>query len=170
VTRPAPAPVSKCERRAQVSRAIARIFASHDLTAARAAALAGVTHQHVSEWVDPDRSRSMPLADATALPLEVRRDLAEYVAGAGNVVVEVPGAGARLDLEHAVVVQKETGDVLACHLRALADGTITRSEAVRLRSEIREAMRALASLDIACERAEKDGVTSTRTLEIARAR
>lgn len=166
MTRPAPAPVSKCERRAQISRAIARVFAAHDLTAARAGALAGVTHQHVSEWIDPDCSRSMPLADATALPVEVRRDLAEHVVGDGHVVIEVPREGPRLDLEHAIALQRETSDVVRCHLEAISDGTITRAEARDLRAEIREAMRALGALDLACVRAEAEGVTSTRVVDI----
>jgi hypothetical protein len=156
-----PSQVAKAQRRADVARTLARVLLAHDVTDREVAAATGVAHQHVAEWRDPDSPRSMPFADALALPQRTRLALAELVAGPGHVVAEVPEGDPSASIAHALEVQRETAEVITAHLAAIADGHVSRDEAVRLRAEIAQAMRVLVSLDRACAIAERDGVVST---------
>lgn len=149
-------------RRAGFSRSLARLLLAHDLSQAEAARLCGVGDSIVQEWCDPEKPRAMSLADAMALPPELRLVLAELLAGPGAVVAIVPEGSPRLSVNTALSVQKETSEVVTGHLAAIADGggAITRSQATPLRREVREAQRALATLDRGLEVVEREGVVS----------
>lgn len=151
-------------RRAETSRALARLLVDADLPHAEIARLIGVSETIVHEWCDPTKARALAVADAMALPAPVRIELAELLAGDGYLVVRAPVAGAAADIAHAITVQRETGEVVASHLEALADGVVVGPEATRVRREIREAMRALAELDAAMEVAERERVVGLRAV------
>lgn len=158
----APARVQRETRRASFARTLARLLLAHDVSDREVERLTGVAHQHVAQWRDPDAPRAMSFADALALPPGVRLVLAELLAGPGHVVVELPpDAGERSSLDHAAEMQRETADVFVAHLRALADGIVTRAEASPLRAELRQAIRLFLSLDRFLARAEIDGAART---------
>jgi hypothetical protein len=154
-----PARVLREARRATLARALAALFVAHDVTDRAVAALTGAAHQHVAQWRDPDAPKSLGFADALALPLPIRRALAEMLMP-GHVVAALPDATPRASIAHAIEVQRETSDVVTLHMLAIADGVVSRGEASKLRPEIREAMRALVALDHVCEQAMREGAVS----------
>ncbi len=158
------APVSRVQRetrRADTSRALARLLVEHDISDSEVERLTSVPRQHVAQWRDPDDSRSVSLADAIALPPAMRRALAEWLVGPGHVVAEIPDAAPAGSIAQALEVQRETTDVVTAHLAAIVDGHLTRAEATVIRREIHEAQRSLSALDHVCVLAEREGIVST---------
>jgi hypothetical protein len=151
--------VARESRRANLARFLTRTFAANDVTDRAVAALTGAVAQHVAQWRDPDAVKSLGVADAQALPEVLRVAIAEWLLP-GFVVIRLPDVSPSASVAQALHVQRETSEVVSAHLAAAIDGVLSRSEATPLRRDIWQAVRALLSVDLACERAEREGVVS----------
>lgn len=167
MTTRAPAQVARAERRASFSQRLDDLLRRHELTDREVERLTGVAHQHVSDWRDPDVARSMPFADATALPEQARVDLALAILDDTHAIVRVPAveAGTADDLRDAAAAQLETSQVLTKHLGAIADGLLDAREGVELERECDEALLTILRIRERARAAQRERVVRLRAVE-----
>lgn len=159
----APARVAREQRRASFARTLARLFLAHDLTDREVERLTGVAHQHVAQWRDPDAPRAMSFADALGLPAALRRALAELLAGPGHAVVQLPAEHTEAcDLRAIASMQRESADVVAKHLDALADGRLDAREGEALERECDELIAAVLPIRERAREAQRERVVPMR--------
>lgn len=161
MSRPATAQAPRAareQRRHDVARLLARGLL--DACVTTLAAGLGCSRQLVQHWIDPERDASISVADAAALPAPIRAPLAEYVAGPGYMMAELPAADTdgRASLALHVRALRETSEAVTAHAAALADGRIDRSEGRDLERKCDEALRELLSVREAARRAQREGV------------
>lgn len=164
-------PKADRERRKNiVARALSRALAVVGASQSMVAATLGLSPTGFARLLDGESSHALTVADAIGLPPLVRRHIADLLAESlGCVLAEVPAAvGAETDLALAIDAQRETHEALAAHLSAIADGHITRAEAVELRREVAQAQSRLAAIGQLAERALREGVVGTRLRAVAR--
>lgn len=161
-----PAQVAREVRRAETSQFLARLFLAHGIGATRLEELTGVPRQNAGEWLDRDKARAMPLADATALPELTRCVIAEHVAGPGHAVIALPDAAPDEgdDLLALAELQRASSALITETLMALADGRVDASEADRIESAIATQLRVMLRL-----RERMRAVQTERVVPIARA-
>jgi hypothetical protein len=151
-------------RKSIVARSLSRALAAVGASQSMVAATLGLSTTGFARLLDGEANHALTVADALGLPPLVRRHIADLLAESlGCVLAEVPAAvGAETDLALAIDAQRETHEALAAHLSAIADGHITRAEAVGLQREVRQAQSRLAAIAQLAERALREGVVGTR--------
>ncbi len=123
-------------------------------------ALGFSTPTKIQQWIDNEHKALPTLADLACMPRELAWALLRTAANVhGLVVAEAPsstGGDLRGHLVRIANCQRESSEATAAHAQAIADGDLTRAEALRVRAEHRQAMEAhaaaMASLDLVLER------------------
>ena len=161
-------------RKADVSRALARLLDQHGVTRAELAAAVGVSPQHVQQWADPEGAKHLLVADAEAVPSEsMRVAIAERIVGPTCVVVLVPTSDEvhrALDLRAAIGLARAASEATVPTLEAFADGVIDPTERRALAPRLREASRRMLEAALALEAEERAHVEALRPrgLRVAR--
>lgn len=155
------------ERRASFSKRLDDLLRRHDITDREVERLTGVAHQHVNEWRDADEKRSMPFADALALPEQARIDLALALLSDDHAIVRMPPvtASAADDLRDAAAAQLETSQALAKHLSAIADGLLDAREGADLEHECDGALLTILRIRERARAAQRERVVRLRAVE-----
>lgn len=120
----------------------------------------GVSRTLVRQWADAESDTQIGVADAAGLGPLQRMPLAEYVAGPGYMMAELPACEetARAGIELHVRVLRETTEVVTAHAIAISDGRVDRREGAVLEREIDDAIRALLTLRECARQAQREGV------------
>lgn len=154
----------RADRRVEAAHVLDEALRAEGSQATAVAALLGVPRQRVDEWRDVHEDRHLTVADAAGMPPAVRRHLAEYVAGPGYQVAELPDEhhDLRFDLSLAARLVRESGETAAVLLEALADGHVCRAEGARLAREADEAIRVLLFVRELGRRAAREGIVGAQ--------
>lgn len=146
--RPAPPSIDRIERRRLIARTLSKALDRAEAVQALVAATIGTSETRFRAWLDPDSERSIALADVLALPPAVRRALTELLAESlGCVLADQPAEVDAGDAyhQHAWAV-RESGELLAAHALAIADGRVDASEGALLEREAEDVIRAASAI------------------------
>lgn len=162
--------VAREQRKADVSDRLDTLLREHCVSQASVALELGVGETMVAEWAKAEKPRSIPFADALALPEAVRLALAEMLIGEGRAIVTIPGASERegSDLLAVARVQRESGDVISAVLSALADGHMTGAEGAHVERECDESIAATLAIREVARAAQRERVLPLRRVEVKR--
>lgn len=132
---------ARVSRTEQTARDVRAALLKHSVSQAQVAADTGATPQVVGEWLDDESEKSLRLADARAIGNDdVRRDLAELVAGPRFVLVRRHETSATaLTVAEAARMLRAASCAVDTMLVSLSDGVIDPAER-------REIMRKLEAL------------------------
>lgn len=111
-------------------------------------------------WRDPSDDKVPSLEAVIGLPSLVRMRITAYLAELdGRALVELPeAADVVCDLRAAAALQRESADVIARHLEAVADGHITRREGAELERECDELLAVVLAIRERARQARREGV------------
>jgi hypothetical protein len=122
-----------------------------------------VSRQDIDKICDPTTGRAVPLDHVLGLkdvdPASYRKALDLMAARDGLVVTDLPSAGEMGDDFRAIAAaQRESADVVARGLDALADGRMCAREGAELAAECDEAIAALLAIRERARLAQREGV------------
>lgn len=149
------------EREKRHARACEAVAGSLDgASVAIVAAELGISETDLRRMTKPSEGRFFAVCDVPALPKVCAARLASWaLEGHGLAVVELPATGG-IAADYATIAkaQRETSDVVACGLDALAAGHIGRGKGVDLERECDEAIAALLAVRELARAAKREGV------------
>lgn len=137
-TQKATARMRRTEAQARFSDVFDDALHSTKTKQAEVARCLGIASTKIGQWID-DEERPLPtLADVACMPRVVARELLRALAAEhGFVVAEAPRINESRE-QHILRVaecQRESTEASVAYLDGLADGTITKAEARRIRKE-----------------------------------
>lgn len=158
------AKVERERRRAECADVLTRAIADNRTNVTSLAHALGVPSTRIDDWRNPDIDRHVSVADAAGMPPYVRVALAEFVAGPGYAVTDLPAVEGDVsdDLRLACSTQRETSEAVSAHLAAISDGHVTREEGVSLERECDDAIRALLCVRELARHAVRHGVVGVK--------
>lgn len=140
---------------------VERVLGKLGIRHAEAAQHIGVSRQTFEKTLEP--GKVMRATWLFLLPIAARIELVREVLGETHDVVELPArTRAPSDLALVADAQRETGEAVACALRALGAGHLGRAEGAALERECDEAIAVLLTVRELARTAQREGVVGLR--------
>lgn len=141
--------VKREERKARVSIELASALDRLGHSRMAIADICGVSATMATEWTLAEKDRAVSVADAMAMPVDLRIALAQLILGDDHVISEAPAQTAApetADVHMLLRSQREHAEALSTYAEALSDGVIDPTEAATLEREAEEAIRATMAI------------------------
>lgn len=144
------------EAKAAASLALSQAVADAGVSISSIAVALGVGETLVREWADAHKERAMPVAAVRMLPREVALAVIRSILPEGYAVAEVPSEEPA-SMSTVIAAHRESSDAVTSAMTALADGRVTREEAVELERRCDAAIAELVTIRALARRARREG-------------
>lgn len=160
-------PEARARRSAEMKRAVRSALERHGVHILPLSVQLGIEDSLLHRRLDVASNNQLQIGDLVGLPAAVQLDVLRHMARAlGHDLVELPELlNASGGLLAAATLLREASEAAAVLLSSLADGRLTRTEAIALDRELAEVTQVAESIRRWCSIAIREGVVSTRELD-----
>lgn len=154
---------ARAKRSVEMKRAVRASMTKHGSSERQIAAMLGIEESLLHRRLDVGTTHQLQLGDVAGLPPSVQLDVIRHLARElGHDLVELPELlNAAGGLGAASKLLREASEAASALLDALADGRLTRAEAIDLDRELAEVTIVAESIRRWCHEAIVTGVVST---------